>query len=176
MFCRLMPRSEYRPSFYPAIVLFILLQVPFWAAISGFSVYCFTFTLFLALWGFWENRYGTMTLCGLVACLIRPDGCMFIAPLVIGYWLLNPAALRMRGNLAITATAAVAGLAYFCWRWHYFGLPLPLPFYVKSDCPHVLGMVCPSTLKKHVATLAFYAPLLWYIVPGDEGAEKAGRP
>jgi len=27
----------------------------------------------------------------------------------------------------------VLGTAYFAWRWHYFGYPLPNPFYIKGD-------------------------------------------
>jgi len=175
IFSRLISKSEYRSTFYPAIVLFIMLQVPFWAAITGFSVYCFAFALFLSLWGFWENRYGIMILWGLISCLIRPDGCVFIAPLVAGYWLLNPATLSIRKNIVITITAVIAGLAYFLWRWHYFGLLLPLPFYVKSDCPRLLGVVCASSLEKHIATLTFYAPLLLYIVPGIRALEKPAQ-
>ena len=166
VFSRLVRRSDYSPAFYPAIVLFIMLQVPLWAALIGFSIYCFAFSLFLAMLGFWENRYGMMIAWGLISCLVRPDGCIFIVPLVAGCWLLNPTMLRNGRNLAITATAAFIGLAYFCWRWHYFGLLLPLPFYVKADCLRVLDIVCVSSLEKHIASLLFYAPALWYIVPG----------
>jgi hypothetical protein len=37
---------------------------------------------------------------------------------------------------------AILGGAYFAWRWHYFGYPLPNPFYIKGN-----GRLYPASVK-----------------------------
>jgi len=69
---------------------------------------------------------------GLVLGLIRPDGVVLGAGFVaFGGW----AAARTGVFAPFARRVAVAillGAAYFAWRWSYFGLPLPLPLYVKG--------------------------------------------
>lgn len=69
---------------------------------------------------------------GLTLALFRPDGAIVGAAFVlIGLWAAQPA--RLLGRYLTTSTlCAVVGLLYFAWRWNYFGLPLPLPLYVKQ--------------------------------------------
>jgi hypothetical protein len=64
--------------------------------------------------------------------LARPEG-VFLAVFMLG------AALLARGRDARRAVVTgfalpflTAGLAYFAWRWSYFGYPLPNPFYKKG--------------------------------------------
>jgi hypothetical protein len=69
---------------------------------------------------------------GLLAGLARPEG-VFLA-----VFFLVAVVLYRRGagtHTILTAFAAIfltAGLAYFLWRWSYFGHPLPNPFYKKG--------------------------------------------
>ena len=68
----------------------------------------------------------------LVMGLARPEG-VFLG----GFFLLGVVAYR-GGDGARRIAGAFAlvfltlGLAYFLWRWHYFGHPLPNPFYKKG--------------------------------------------
>lgn len=69
---------------------------------------------------------------GLVLGLIRPDGVIlgvgYVA--VVAYQLWGTASWRP--FLRHAALTALLGGVYFVGRWTYFGLPLPLPLYVKS--------------------------------------------
>jgi arabinofuranosyltransferase len=64
--------------------------------------------------------------------LARPEG------VFIGVFLLGAVLFERRGEGAATILRAfvllfgLLGLAYFLWRWSYFGHPLPNPFYRKS--------------------------------------------
>ena len=64
--------------------------------------------------------------------LARPEG------VFLGVFLLAAIALERRGGESGVVIGRFAfvfltlGLAYFLWRWHYFGHPLPNPFYKKG--------------------------------------------
>lgn len=68
----------------------------------------------------------------LVLGLVRPDG-VLLAWIIIGAFVV----VRGRGALRLARTAAIvyaiAGGAYFAWRWWYFGHPLPTPYYRKGS-------------------------------------------
>ena len=73
-----------------------------------------------------------LALSALVMGLARPEG-VFLG----GFFLV--AALVARGGRGTRVVAGrfllvflTLGLAYFLWRWHYFGHPLPNPFYKKG--------------------------------------------
>jgi hypothetical protein len=65
--------------------------------------------------------------------LFRPDGVIIgaSAVAVLAYFARRDRTALRRLWLH-GAIAGALGLAYFVWRWHYFGLLLPLPLYVKS--------------------------------------------
>ncbi len=67
----------------------------------------------------------------LLLCLTRPEGFLFAGLMLLFLLVARPAALRSRwglGGLALWA-AGVAG--HLCWRWSYYGDPLPNTFYAK---------------------------------------------
>jgi arabinofuranosyltransferase len=68
----------------------------------------------------------------LVMGLIRPEGVFLAIFMLIGVVLWR----GFRDSRSITAIFAavfvVLGGAYFCWRWSYFGHPLPNPYYMKG--------------------------------------------
>lgn len=71
-------------------------------------------------------------LAGLTMGLIRPEGVFLTLFLVV-------AVACRRGRIGArpmvlwtVGVFAVLGGAYFAWRWHYFGHPLPNPFYKKG--------------------------------------------
>lgn len=69
---------------------------------------------------------------GLIMGLIRPEG-VFLAVfmlLAIVYMKGLKNSLTLIGHFMIVFV--VIGGTYFLWRWHYFGYPLPNPFYKKG--------------------------------------------
>ncbi len=150
--------------FYFLIVCAVALQIPLWAALTGFSPYFFGFSLFISLLAFWRQHYVLTVLFATLSCFIRPDGAFFAAPLMLGYWYLWPESLKSFKNRLVTILCVISGLAYFAWRWSYFGLLLPLPYYVKSDCAeYVFGVFCSTSVAKPIAIIGFYSPLLLLI-------------
>ncbi len=87
-----------------------------------------------------------MTLLGLIAGLTRPEGVLTAAFILIATLYLArkdrvPHVSLLRHGFTgclplITSyilTFGILGGAYFAWHWHYFGYPLPNPFYVKGN-------------------------------------------
>ena len=71
-------------------------------------------------------------LAALAMGLARPEGVFLGGFMLIGVLLVR----RGHGVLPIVVRYAIVfltiGLSYFLWRWHYFGHPLPNPFYKKG--------------------------------------------
>jgi len=72
-------------------------------------------------------------LCGLLAGLTRPEGVLITAILLLGLTVLVGRARALRAWIAVIGVFLLLGLPYFLWRWHYFGYPLPNPFYIKGN-------------------------------------------
>ena len=97
----------------------------------------------------------TMALLGLIAGLTRPEGVLIAAFILIATLYLTRAnrvphvsLLRhgFAGCLPLIASYilifGILGGAYFAWHWHYFGYPLPNPFYVKGN-----GHIYPQSVE-----------------------------
>ncbi|MEO6909896.1 MAG: hypothetical protein ABI158_03105 [Edaphobacter sp.] len=97
-----------------------------------------------------------MALSALTLGLIRPEG-NFLAIFILLAVLFKRR--RQSGPVVISFLAVFAslGLGYFLWRWHYFGHPLPNPFYVKGD-----GRLYPDGLKHSIANVI---KMLWPAIP-----------
>jgi CubicO group peptidase (beta-lactamase class C family) len=79
-----------------------------------------------------DRRLLALPVLGLVIALFRPDGVVVgIAFAALGLVRARRAKL-VRGYVATLVASSVAGGTYAIWRYLYFGLPLPLPLYVKS--------------------------------------------
>lgn len=64
--------------------------------------------------------------------LIRPDGVFIgVTATLLGLWKVWDQPWRKR-YLVHAGVAGLVGVAYFLWRYSYFGLLLPLPLYVKA--------------------------------------------
>jgi len=140
-------------------------------------------TPFFALWGaltwYLANRLArgqattgmslAFALAGLAAGLTRPEG-VFLAALMMAsilYWRGWRGARRTL--LIFAAVFLVLGGAYLLWRWHYFGYPLPNPFYKKgggrlyaasleSSLANAWGLAFPFDLALfYAAALILYA-------------------
>jgi hypothetical protein len=89
----------------------------------------------------------SMAALGLLAGLIRPEGVLIAVLLLVATLYLRSSTDRVprvpipgpgfAGPVPLLLAHAlifgVLGTAYFAWHWHYFGYPLPNPFYIKGD-------------------------------------------
>ena len=70
--------------------------------------------------------------CGLITALERPEG-LFLAALMLMSLLYMEGFRRARLSiLYFLGIVGIGGSLYFLWHWHYFGYPLPNPFYLKG--------------------------------------------
>jgi len=110
-----------------------LLATPFlYASFAGFSAIFFAAAFVLAATLAIAN-HRRFWLAVLLLCLVRPDGVVWGAGLVLLKWREHRATLRPAQEArAALAGLVVPGLAYFFARAAYFHEWLPLPFLVKS--------------------------------------------
>ncbi|HEX2917383.1 MAG TPA: hypothetical protein VHN81_02630 [Edaphobacter sp.] len=92
-----------------------------------------------AVWGF--------ALLGLITGMIRPDGVLLavfmLVDIVFALATMDRRKEIPRIVLTFAAVMVLLGGAYFLWRWHYFGYPLPNPFYRKGG-----GHIYPDSLHR----------------------------
>ena len=102
------------------------------------------------------------SLCSLVTGLVRPEGAI-LATLMLAAIAASIGWKRARSTVVwFIGVFATLGLAYFLWRWNYFGDPLPNPFYKKGG-----GALHLAGLKDSIYnTLKFTLPLLPLYVIG----------
>ena len=131
-----------------------------------FLLVCWHFALRYALEEpSWRNAFLT-ALFGLLAGLTRPEGVLIAMLLLIATLYLaristnvssrpeRRVAQRPAGTTATNLILAYAlifgvlGTSYFIWRWHYFGYPLPNPFYIKGN-----GHLYPSSVRHAAVNL-----------------------
>lgn len=112
-------------------------------ALAACAAWCFAESLILspgspgAAWGFGAAS--------LLLGLIRPEGAIFSAFMLVGvlYALRGSHAKNLLSSYLVMV--GLVGGAYFLWRWHYFGHPLPNPFYRKGG-----GHLYPANLVRSV--------------------------
>ena len=126
---------------YPFAVLWMFSD-PLEAAVGGFSVYLYCALVLLAFGCLYREKYILYTpLVSIAIALFRPDGVILgVLYTLIGLGLVLRARRRVKPYLLVCLAAALIGLAYFYWRFHYFGNLLPLPLYVKSSTPGLAGL------------------------------------
>ncbi len=99
-------------------------------ALTGFSVYVFLAPIALMVLFHQRGTPVGFFAAALCTCLVRPDGVVVAGPLAAA--LLWRQRHSRRAWLACGLLLLLPGLAYFLWRWSYFGALMPLPFYVKT--------------------------------------------
>lgn len=112
------------------IIFFLVLETTF-SAIQGFSTLFFGFFIMLTLYFNHENKPPLLYISGLIASLIRPDGLVIVCPIILHNLYKNKAKVY-QGAIQCIVIFFIPGIAYFIWRWSYFGLFFPLPFYIKN--------------------------------------------
>jgi arabinofuranosyltransferase len=94
--------------------------------------------------------------------LARPEG-VFLAVFFLGAIIVCRGGQGTQTLLSRFAAVFLSlGLAYFLWRWSYFGHPLPNPFYKKGG-----GVLHPHSLRMAWRNLwSLSAPFLAFVVVG----------
>lgn len=121
------------------VALGLLSTAYLYSSLSGFSpiffsaAYCWCFYLVL------QKKSG-LYFSILILCLIRPDGVVWGAGLVL-FRLLDVQTARKKEIIELIKYLVIPGLAYFLWRAWYFSEWLPLPFLVKASGERDLFLV-----------------------------------
>jgi arabinofuranosyltransferase len=151
------------PSFFLAVAsgaayISLCFGAPVFALCASVSWF---FALRAAVWG---NTFPNTLAFGafsLVTGLVRPEGViltflMLLAVLVLRGW-------RETLPIAVAWVVFVIGLGgtYFLWRWHYFGYPLPNPFYKKAG-----GVLHLDELRHSYAVLGAMGLPFWVLSVG----------
>lgn len=128
------------------------------AVMFGFGVFFFLAPLSLMLLCFLRGNDAGFYLSALATCLARPDGFVFAAPLtLVVLWRSRRSA---RSWLLFAGTLLLPGLLYFAWRYSYFGMLFPLPFYVKTvEQAALFGLFHLESLEHNIRAL-LQPPLL----------------
>jgi len=100
----------------------------------------------------------------LLMALTRPEGALLAVFMLAAILVFT----GVHGGTRILVTFAgifgVLGLAYFAWRWTYFGSPLPNPYYIKAGGalhPKGLYTSAHATAGMLLPFLPLYALALW---------------
>lgn len=138
------------------LAVLALLQEPTVAALGGFSVLPYMALILFAIHCLDRaDKLNFVPYISIIIALFRPDGVI----LGVIFTLIGLAkafhASQVKSYLKPMVIAGSIGIAYFFWRWWYFGNLLPLPLYVKSHTPVPMPGKIPNTLW-----LNLHAPLI----------------
>ncbi len=91
--------------------------------------------IFFILWKSDLNKLYLIPWLGLILSLYRPDGVVVgIASCFVALYLISSNKDNQIKKFILNSLfAAICGIIYLIWRYYYFGLVLPLPFYVKTN-------------------------------------------
>ena len=139
---------------YPEENLFNYLAPLFLVSCGAFAAWCtggletsfYTFLVFLGTFLFviGLNNPRLLTFSGIafaLACMTRLDGLIFagVTFLFLCYLTFVGKRIDPRSLLVWSLTFCLLFLAYFVWRWYYYGMLLPNTFYVKLGGGNFLG-------------------------------------
>jgi len=126
---------------------------PFFALFACITWYVALTTI---LKGESRNRAVVFAGSALMTALIRPEGVILTSLMLVAIVYFNSVRPSRQTILFFLAAFLFIGGAYFLWRWHYFGYPLPNPFYKKARY-----IIYPGSLRTSVLnTLKFSCPFL----------------
>ena len=128
------------------LVIFFYLILPETAVhtLSGMETALFSFLLIMFAWFSYSAIKGSISslskfpIIGLAVGLTRPESNLVILVIFLVVLFLIKEKKKFLKKLAIYYF--IPGLIYFIWRWSYYGLLLPLPFYIKADAGNLPGL------------------------------------
>jgi len=149
-------------SIYYIILLFLLYFKTIFSAILGFSTLFFGF--FIAFTYYLNNKHSTAVyLCSLITCLIRPDGVVFIFPVILDSLFKNKKYFYRKLQYFFLLFI-IPGIIYFLWRYDYFGFLFPLPFYIKNTSKIINYDSLYHNIKFNILFSFSYLIILFYII------------
>lgn len=124
---------------FGSFAVFLLARLPITSthAVSGMETALFTFLLGLLVYmvvvGLLDESRLLLwsPLVGLGIGMTRPEGNVVVLLVLACGWFFSTAALRKRLIWFSLGLYVLPGAIYFLWRYMYYDLLLPLPFYVK---------------------------------------------
>lgn len=148
----------------------IFLSFPFFAehAVSGMETALATFfyaalvALSLLLCRLRSSRW-LLPLACLLLGLTRPEANLFCLVLLALSLLSLPSPSRRAFFLTCLAFYLLPGLLYFLWRYFYYGMLFPLPFYIKSAGFQLSG-IAPTFSFLNNMGLALIFPVLFCLI------------
>jgi hypothetical protein len=177
--CRTLDTSVMTPLRRAGWVLLIVACVPLLsaatAAYGGFSSMLYAalgLAVLHASLEAGERGIAWIPLAALLLGLFRPDG-VFVGAAIVVVGALRARDLgRVRPYAGTAGAAGALAVGYYVWRSRYFGLPLPLPLYVKSRTGDVEKLAHVREPLKSVMTRlpGLGANLHWVFVGGALGA------
>jgi arabinofuranosyltransferase len=102
------------------------------------------------------------SLCGLIAGLVRPEGVFLSIFFLLAIIYIKGFRKSVPIILNFIGVFAILGGIFFIWRWHYFGYPLPNPYYRKGG-----GALYIEGLKNAIKnTSIFFIPVFPALIYG----------
>ena len=117
----------------------------------------------------WE--YFSFSVTCLVAGLIRPEGVLISVFMLAAVGILIPHREFWRLAVIFGGVFLLLGGTYFSWRWHYFGHPLPNPFYVKGG-GYIYIAALKSSWRNSVSLGLPFIPIFLLSVRSRESLRK----
>ncbi len=133
-------------------------------AISALAFAGFIFLVWQSLSG--PRGAGRPIAIGAIATIVpmfRPEMAAAVIVFLVCLASLNPTSRRTM--LAAGLTFLVIGVLYFAARYQYYGLPFPLPFYVKQGDHGLMGMIEIERFARHMPLMLIGSVVLFgYLV------------
>ena len=125
--------------FFASFAAFLLAMLPITSihAIAGMETALFMFLIGMMVYmvtvGLLDGSRALLwsPLVGLAIGLTRPEGNAIVLLLLAVGWFFSAPALRKRLTWSTLGSYILPGAIYFLWRFWYYGLLFPLPFYMK---------------------------------------------
>jgi len=148
--------------FFPLYLLLLIILPTTPSAVLGFSTHFFGFFVTLSLYYSFNNKPKLFFITGTITCLIRPDGIVFIVPLLLAFFLRNDCNKKVHiPDLLYFFFLPL--FTYFISRLWYFGNVFPLPFYVKSSFEPFFLLFNKESLTINIYYLLRLSPFMLFL-------------
>lgn len=147
-------------NFFTILSVYFSLQI--WAGLLGYGTILFGMFYIWMLWAFKSSNSRLFFLNALLLCVDRADGLLYSVPLILAYLYIQRKFWSKHLRIFLI-WFLLPYLIYFVWRWQYFDMFLPLPFYIKSRGLRWMNLVNISSFYINLHYIRYF--LLWAIIP-----------